>query len=372
MRIEQKNSVLDNQKLEKNKKNNSEEQKSPEMSRRKFLRIGMASTLGVAISYQGAKSSFWQKVFDSAEKSFNKLSERKEAILKKKKEAEDKSAAGVEEFQEKKQEEIQELQEGSSLEKREKEKLPDLYLQAYLELSKKEDYFPSDLFPEDLLIAQQFQESKYEKIAKSHANAVGVMQVTPIALTDVCGRKTIDFEKQKSPEEENVKKAKVKKIKEEREGYLSRLRKKGIIETEVPKSLTETEIQEMMKHMKDADYCRAIGKIYLMQLWDNEDGYGVGRSYYQRGDVKKAQEEILASYNAGASRIVGKDMSNWLDEPRDYVQKIRKYEKMIKEIRVASRNNINNNQILGILKKTYFEKDKIKRESIVRSELAMI
>lgn len=161
------------------------------------------------------------------------------------------------------------------------ENLADHYLEAYYRVSFDESKFPDELFEKDLLIAQQCQESRGDVDAKSHSGALGVMQNMTVCLVDVTR-------------------------------YLNILKNKTGFKWDGPSELGKEEVMELKRLITEkSDYSRAFGKIYLMQLWDDEYGYGVGRKAFASGGIKQAQTELMGSYNAGFGRIKGKSITEW-------------------------------------------------------------
>ncbi len=171
---------------------------------------------------------------------------------------------------------------------------------AYQEIAAKPEFFPAEIFTTDLFIAQQLQESGYDKKAHSRANAVGVMQIRAGAVADA-GR------------------------------YLNILKRRGQINYNGPQKLTDKEIAEILKLAKaDANLGRAIGKIYMAMLFSH---YRLGQKDYQRGRIKEAQKKILAAYNAGQTRIKRRPERFWPRESRQYYRRIFVYMERLKTVR---------------------------------------
>ena len=209
--------------------------------------------------------------------------------------------------------------------------LADHYLKAYLEISKDPEKFPKEIFENDLLIAQQCQESRGEVDAESHSGALGVMQNMASSIIDVTD-------------------------------YLNKLKRNTGFEWSGPKKLSDGDMEKINKLItQKGDYGRAFGKIYLMQLWDNKYGYSVGRKKFEEGDVAGAQIELMGAYNAGLGRVKGKSLSEWkklrekyrckkdtksqkefraYDEVITYVEKIFNYKKRIGNIREAIKKEV--------------------------------
>ena len=169
--------------------------------------------------------------------------------------------------------------------------LADYYLKAYLEISKDPEKFPKEIFENDLLIAQQCQESRGEVDAESHSGALGEMQNMTISMIDVTR-------------------------------YLNKLKRNTDFEWNGPKKLSGNELKKVKELIiQKSDYSRAFGKIYLMQLWDNKYGYSVGRKKFEEGDVAGAQTELMGAYNAGLGRVKGKSLSEWKKLREEYSHK---------------------------------------------------
>ncbi len=180
-------------------------------------------------------------------------------------------------------------------------KIADSLMRAYYELSNKKEFFPPNLFTPDLFIAQQLQESGYDKEAQSRAQAVGVMQVRKIALLD------------------SVR-------------YLNILKRRNQINYQGPKHLNNNQVEQILELIKkDANLGRAIGKIYMAMLLNH---YQVGKKDWREGRISEAQKKILAAYNAGHSRIKWQSEKKWPAEARHYYKNIFAYMKKLKTARL--------------------------------------
>ena len=186
--------------------------------------------------------------------------------------------------------------------KSEAEKLADLYLEIFHYLKNKKEFFPPEVFTRYLFIAQQLQESRYKHDAKSNKGAVGVMQNRPISIRDV-GR------------------------------YIFKLKRKNKINFSVPKELSDKEIKEIMPLLvRNPDYSRAFGKLYMIQLFDTRYGYGVAEEEWKQHNIQAVQKKILAAYNAGYRRIKYQPEWRWPQEARKYYKNIFRLMDLIKEV----------------------------------------
>ena len=287
-----------------NKETQPEKSREGGMSRRKFLKwalgAGAAATAGAI----------------GIERVVNRLTELTES-------KEEKTAlSGVKTGEEEKIDKYEKIQVGKI------ENIADHYLDAYNKIGFSGEKFPGNLFEKDLLIAQQCQESRGKIDAKSHSGAIGVMQNMTSSIVDVTN-------------------------------YLNKLERNTDFEWSGPKNLSKEQVGEIKKLLaQKSNYSRVFGKIYLMQLWDNKYGYGVGRKKYGNGDIKGGQIELMGAYNAGHRRVKNKDFSEWKklrdkyknsktkDERRlfrayneaiTYVERIYNYKKRLENIRKKAR-----------------------------------
>jgi hypothetical protein len=181
--------------------------------------------------------------------------------------------------------------------------IADKFLETYHELSKTEHWPPREIVNDDLYIAQQLQESGYDHDAVSRAGAVGVMQNMAISIKDTVR-------------------------------YLNILSHKTDFNYDGSKDLSEQQIRELMDLFSEyPDYSRAFGKIYMCALWDQKNGYGVGKKPFEDGNIKETQRELLGSYNGGFRRVKNKPTSSWPKESSIYAERILNYIERIKNIR---------------------------------------
>ncbi len=223
--------------------------------------------------------------------------------------------------------------------------ISDHYLLAYKELSQKSEYLPPEIFSKDFFIAQQLQESGFDKKAKSNKGAVGVMQITKPAIQDVSKylrqlhiAGVIDYHGPvylKKPRRRKYKSE--RKYKQALTNYYDEYKKLRLKPEDL---LTDEDIDDIkFESMENADYSRAIGKLYFMKLFDKKRGYAVGWREYQQGNIHEARRLLLACYNAGKGGVYinnhVKPETQWPKETRDYVYKIFNYMQRIKNVRQA-------------------------------------
>ncbi len=181
--------------------------------------------------------------------------------------------------------------------------IADIFLKTYYELSSSEHWPPADVVTTDLYIGQQLQESGLKRKAESGAGARGIMQNMEISIVDTVR-------------------------------YLNKLSRNTDFNYNGPKELNKQQIKDIMNLLfENADYSRAFGKLYLCALWDQKWGYQVGKTYYDKGNIKEAQQELLGSYNGGYKRIRREPINKWPSESRQYAKKILNYTERLKNIR---------------------------------------
>ncbi|MDZ7611897.1 MAG: lytic transglycosylase domain-containing protein [Candidatus Moranbacteria bacterium] len=261
-----------------------------------------------------------------------------ELIKKKKSKQEEENKNNIQEDEQKnEEEEISQEEEPLEPEKSEYPTHPtaEKVLQAFHKIP--DEYFPKDLFTDNLIIALQIQESTYRISALSQAGAVGIMQNTEISLRD-------GFR------------------------YLSYLGRKGIIEYDGPNmdEVSEEEYDDLMKILnKNPEYSRAFGKLYLSQILNQ---YHIGENDYNQKNIKEAQRMILAAYNAGPTAIkdAGRDEEQWPEETRNYYRKIFHYEKHLANVKsIINKENIAIDRSI----KNYFAMKLVLRMNSVESKL---
>lgn len=181
--------------------------------------------------------------------------------------------------------------------------IADIFLQTYYELSSSEHWPPTDVVSTDFYIGQQLQESGLNREAESWAGARGIMQNMAISIKDTVR-------------------------------YLNKLSRNTAFDYKGPKELDKQQMQDIMDLLfENADYSRAFGKLYLCALWDQKWGYRVGKTHYDKGNIKEAQQELLGSYNGGYKRVRQEPMNKWPSESRQYAKKISNYMERLGNIR---------------------------------------
>jgi hypothetical protein len=228
--------------------------------------------------------------------------------------------------------------------------------EAFKQLENDADFFPRSLFSEELLIAQEMQESNFDPDARSQAGAVGVMQNMDISIKDIAlflekldRNKVIAYN---GPiyignQEEKIEKLKEdvkvairsddfvrvhalnQKLKKEEGALAQKLEKYG------QRILRPVDLVALEKwRVHEPEHSRTLGKLYDVCLFNKPFGYGIGQEKFHDADFLGAQKEILAAYNGGL-RTKNRDESEWPDETRDYVSKIMNLKDRIKNIRVV-------------------------------------
>ncbi len=244
----------------------------------------------------------------------------------------------------------------------EKRNIADHFHDSHRVLKEKDDYFPKKLFTNDLLIAQEIQESGCDIDAISSKGAVGLMQNMEISIKDIClflerldDKKVITYkgpvyigEQEKDLYELenklNATRQIVKNLKYDGKKVEKPLREKmmaEISELEIRVAKKNKELQKINKQFKgrvlkerdliaiqkfithEPKYSRDLGELYLMRLYHKDNGLGAGHIEYNKlDDTRAAQQEILGAYNAGYSKVKGLDINEWTSEPRNYVKRI--------------------------------------------------
>lgn len=296
--------------------NKKMEKERIDKSRRAFIKGALTGTAATVATYETEKYRPLKKAVDLMNKLFDKLAKRKEA--------------GIDENDEQTKTELEQLKHQLRQETKNKfeiSNIADYYLKAFEDLKSKKEFFPKEIFTRNLLIAQQLQESGYKADAKSHAGAIGVMQNMDISIKDVSQflekldrNNVISYN---GPIYQNPKAS--PKIKEKRK-------------KEFGQRILKASDFIALEHLRvdNPDYSKALGKLYLMRLWNKKYGYGAGQNEYAKGDNKGAQAEILGAYNAGYGRVKDIPRDKWkYSEPRKYVDRIFNYMERLKNIRDA-------------------------------------
>ena len=130
-----------------------------------------------------------------------------------------------------------------------------------------------EIFTKKFYIAHQFQESRYKEEAESSSGAKGVYQNRPESIMDVGA-------------------------------YLDTLRKRGEIDYQGPAKIGHgmaKKIADLFK--KNADYGRAVGKLYLLTIYDPEYKYNQSpnKNVFVGNSAKETQRKLLVAYHDGPS-----------------------------------------------------------------------
>ncbi len=219
------------------------------------------------------------------------------------------------------------------------------FLSAHRTLKERSDFFPPHIFTKDLLIAQEIQESGGDIEARSPKNAYGLRQTMPIAVKDLSlflerlhENKVIKYD---GPIYIGDKKKQLTLLEKELAGTASRknfrerarreeLREKiSTLKQEIAtkkarygkRILSDVDlisIENLATHYKE--HSHALGDLFLMRLYHKSYGLGAGHKYFN--NIRGAQTEILAAYNAGYEQIKDKKPEKWPAETKTYTKRI--------------------------------------------------
>lgn len=231
--------------------------------------------------------------------------------------------------------------------------IADHYLVAYLDMKYSKQYLPIELFTEELELAQEYVESGGDSEAVSKKRAVGVMQTVESSIKDVCGYKLSQADVDAlSEDKRNFHLEEKKKGRRglDRIGYIYKLSKRGVVNFDGPPMVNRVELNHIMSKLTNRDFSIAFSRLYLMQLFDDLDGYGVGREEYDNGDIERAQILLMAVYNGGKRRIAGKPKVEWPAESFRYAKKVMRNMTRVKEI-IASNDVLTIKKIFKMLER---------------------
>ncbi len=298
------------QALKKQTVEKKDDETMPDLKRRRFLQKAGIATLGVLGLAAAEKEMEVAHKIGKLEKSLRKRKESKKKQNEKEtqKELEQGNASKIKKDTfSKKESEISEERHSKDkhskdntryLEKPKNINNPrdwcDFFLNKYDEISRKSEIYPPRIFNNDFFIAIQLTESGYNPESKSKKGASGLMQIMPSAIKDL-------------PE------------------FLSLLQKKNKIQYDGPSKFDKNfdklveEITQM--GLANPDYNRAIGKLYLANLYFR---YKIGKKEFKKGELKQAWKFLAAAYNQGASRTK-KSENFWTKEARQYYKKVLNY-----------------------------------------------
>jgi hypothetical protein len=199
------------------------------------------------------------------------------------------------------------------------------YVVAYYDVKYSPRYLPIDLFTDDLENAQGHIESGGNPNAVSEKGAVGFMQHIEKSIKDICGYRLSQSDIDAlTPEKRryHIKEKGKGRPGYDRIGYIYKLAKKGVLRFHGPDRIDEKQLAYIMEQLKDKYTSLSFRGLYLMQLFDSWDGYGIGREAYEKGDIAEAQFLLMAVYNGGKRRIVGKPTYKWPRESLSYTRKV--------------------------------------------------
>jgi hypothetical protein len=170
--------------------------------------------------------------------------------------------------------------------------------------------FDPEVFTKDFVMAQQYQESRYNEKAESEAGAKGVYQNLPVSIMDTI--KYLAY----------LRKATKSKEDKDRCDYRG------------PESISEGLAVKMGELLKQkSDYGRAVGKLYLLAIHDKDYAFNQppNPDVFRGRSPEKQQELLLLSYHDGPPiRHRPNEASR---RGREYVLYVRKLEEDIKIIR---------------------------------------
>ncbi len=319
------NDFTESKKIKKLKKQKEKENNEIQMNRRDFLKI--LNIIGASVVAG--------EIINKAYIFFNKPTINKKNQTLKEENATKKT--NMQNFNQPQQTENNYQKENKN---KKKSNLVNIFSQKFSELSSQEKYWPHKIFTPEFLIAIQLQETKFNPKAKSRKGAIGIMQNMDISIKDVAR-------------------------------FLTILAKKGEIKYNGPTNLTNKQLKEIKKAIKEnADYSRVFGKLFLMTLYRL---YKVGQKEYQSGQIELTQKKIAACYNGGYS-LYKKPEWRWPRESRHYARKVIFYKHLLENIhsQLKKEHIISNQNYASMLIAQQAEKYKIIRNKIVRQCIAKI
>ena len=200
-----------------------------------------------------------------------------------------------------KEEKTEKVSEQETAEQQKRAKMTIQAVATALEKLPKNEFFPKQLFDNDLLIAIRLQESKDTANAISRAGAVGSMQNTSISILEVLK-------------------------------YLSQPEIKKMTRYAGPETISQAELKKIKELiLTKRSYGYAFGQGYLGLLWQPQHGYGIGyqKKYKNESEIRQAQKLILSCYNGGLNNVFNnvnkkllKPEKEWPIETQEYYQKV--------------------------------------------------
>jgi len=162
---------------------------------------------------------------------------------------------------------------------------------------------PPEVFTPDFFIAQQFQESRYDKTRVSRDGASGVYQNLPVSIMEVVE-------------------------------YLNALRKKENVDYQGPSKIDNKKAEEIKKILsKKEDWGRAIGKLYLLSIYDPDYKYNQypNKNVFADKSPQEIQKLLLISYHDGPGKRYNPEKCS--RNARNYYRSVFNFKEEIKQIR---------------------------------------
>ncbi len=162
---------------------------------------------------------------------------------------------------------------------------------------------PKEIFNSDFFIAQQFQESRFNKKATSSMGAKGVYQNLPDSIIEVVR-------------------------------YLDNLRKKREIDYKGPKNIDDEMARKIKNSLgKKEDWGRAAGKLYLLSIYDPDYKFNQqpNNNVFAGKTSKEVQKLLLIAYHDGPKARVNSEKCS--QNAKNYCHLVFNFMAEIKEIR---------------------------------------
>jgi hypothetical protein len=169
--------------------------------------------------------------------------------------------------------------------------------------------FDSKVFTKDFVMAQQFQETRYDSSLVSSAGARGVYQNIDESITDVL--KYLGFLRKHTANESADKR----------------------VDYAGPARISKQEVSDIGALFKQKDdYGRSVGKLYLLSIHDPETDYNTkNRDVFRGKSPAEQQRLLLISYHDGPGQRL--NPSGVSENGRNYVEKVFKHKEVIAGLR---------------------------------------
>lgn len=170
--------------------------------------------------------------------------------------------------------------------------------------------FDRNVFTKDFFIAQQFQESRGDHTAESSAGARGVYQNKPKSVIAVVKFLNLLREKTKN------------------------LPKEDCCDYTGPKDISIEEARKVSAlFLKKADYGRAVGKLYLLVIHDQDSKYNnpPNPDVFRSKPISRQQELLLLAYHDGPPRRRYPEKAS--EKAKQYVRLVKRYMEIIANLR---------------------------------------